>query len=550
MKNKTIKFNLSPEFCFEKAEQYYEEGDFVLSLSYLERMQEEKLSKELFEEYCYLRAQICHVFGTEAGNFWAFKYCAKHGYSERLAPMIAYATIENDALLNEYKKNDLPEFLQEFMSSIEGVEGVEDVEFSELPTVPQERKLMFTTDMLAQNAIKEGDELMKAGKFEEAITKFKQVAVAAKQYGESLSDIALCHLFLGNYKKSYEINKMVLENFPKNLQSMLQMLSLCGILEKGEEFKKYLEIVQGMKHTPSDSIKVANILIDAKQYQLAIPHFEFAFDSLNYSLEGYVTYIVTLYNAGKQKRGEIEMKEILKFFPDNAVLRHILSQMDGREAVSYDVIFSESNAECLEKGIKILTQKNFSESTFESHKNLAYMKYACGKSNQALEYFDKILKFKNGEKMFCEMLYHPATSTVQRANILRYLMKNEYKGRVLFRGGTFKYLKISYPTCVKDSQLVFIAYAFAFSTLAYFQSDFEPQLKRAITAFVKTCAKKEIDIETIFTPDMVSALVLAKMKKLSFDIICEFSNVEKKKFLYLGYVIYGEKFKTFDEVEV
>ncbi|MFI3164386.1 MAG: hypothetical protein R3Y65_08130 [Bacillota bacterium] len=560
MKNKTIQFKLSPEFCIRKAESYYDEGDYVLALSYLDRVKDEKLSSELFEDYCFLRAQICHVFGTESGNFWALKYYAENGYSERLAPMIAYTTIENDKLLNEFKDEDLPDFLQELMSTLEGIDGISGVEgiemeddgeenadfMASLGVKKPERKLMFTRNMIGEKAVSKGEKLMKASKFEQAISAYREVPIASDKYCEALSGIALCHLFLGNYKKSYEINKMVLASYPDYLQSLLQMMSLCNILEKTEEFKVYMEIVLAKKHNPTDSVKVANILIDAREYERAIPYFEYAFDNLNYSLEGYVTYILTLYNAGKCERGKIEMKEILKFCPDNAVLWWLLSQMDGREYVSYEPLFAEVVDVCVEKGVRIAGSGKLSEETFTNWKKVAYLKYACGKSNKAIEHFDRILSFKNGEKMFCELLYHPITSSVQRANVLRYLMKNGFKGKVLFRGATYKYLKISYPACALDSQSMFIAYAFAFSTLAYFQSDFEPMLKRSMTAFVKACDKNEIDFENLMTPDMISALVVAKLKKLSFEMICDFASVDKKKFLYMGILVYGEKFREWN----
>ncbi|MFI3167303.1 MAG: hypothetical protein R3Y32_04200 [Bacillota bacterium] len=547
MKKSTIKFNLSADFCISKAESYYDDGDYVLALSYLQRLEEGKLSQEQFEDYCYIRAQICHIFGTDAGNFWAFKYCAKHGYSEKLAPMIAYATIDNDMLLSNFQKGELPDFLQEFISAVEETGDVDMDSLRKYQT--KKRELVFLSDKIADQAIAEGDKLMKAGKFEEAIVLFKKVPTSSAKYSDSLSDIALCHLFLANYKKSYEINKMVLENYPKNLQSILQLLSLCNILEKNDEFKKYLEVVQSMKHTPNDSIKVANILIDAREFKLAIPHFEFAFDSLNYSLEGYVTYIVTLYNAEKQKRAIIEMKEIIKFFPDNAVLWYLLSQMDGREVISYEPLFADVVDVCEKIGLRIAKSGSFSEDTFKDSKKLAYLKYACGKSGKSIEFFDKILTFKSGVAMFCELLYHPQTSPVQRANILRYLMKNNFKGKVLFRGATYKYLKVSYPACTNDNNLLFVAYAFAFSTMAYFESDFETQLKRAMASFVRACKKKDIPMEEYFTPDMVSALVVAKMKKLTFDIICDFAGVDKKKFLYIGLLVFGEEFKTYEKNE-
>ncbi len=546
-KNNTIQFNLSPEFCISKAESYYEDGDYILALSYLDRLKDVKLDADLFEEYCLLRSQICHVFGTEAGNFWAFKYYAENGYSERLAPMIAYTTIENDMLLNEFKETELPDFLQEIMSTLdEGGEVNTDHLVENLIGKKPERKLMFTRNMIGEKAVSKGDMLMKDGKFEDAIAIFREVPTASDKYCEALSNIALCHLFLGNYKKSYEINKLVIANYPNYLQSVLQLMSLCNILEKSEEFKEYMAIVQGINHTPADSIKVANILIDAKQYQTAIPHFEFAFDHLNYSLEGYVTYILTLYNAGKQQRGIIEMKEILKFFPDSAVLWHLLSQMDGSEAVSYEPLFADVVDVCVEKGVRIAKSGKLSEETFKHAKRSAFLKYACGKSNKAVEYFDRILSFNGGVDLFCELLYHPITSPVQRANILRYLMKNGFKGKVLFRGGTYKYLKVAYPACTSQSRSLFIAYAFAFSTLAYFQSDFEPLLKRSMTAFVTACRKNEIDFEELMTPDLISAVVVARLKKLSFSTICDFAGVDIKKFLYIGILVFGEKFRDWN----
>lgn len=573
MKNKqTIQFKLTPEFCIRKAESYYDDGDYISALSYLDRVKDEKLDIDLFEDYCFLRAQICHIFGTEVGNFWALKYYAENGYSERLAPMIAYTTIENDALLNEFKEDeDFPSALKNLMTALEDIDGIEGIEGIEGITDDEseqddedkdmldfmasigvkkfERKLMFTRNMIGSQALSKGEKLMKANEFEAAINAYREVPISSDQYCEALSSIALCHLFLGNYKKAYEINKMLLKSFPDYLQSLLQMMSLCNILEKSEEFKDYMNIVLAKKHSPTDSVKVANILIDAREYEKAIPYFEYAFDNLNYSLEGYVTYILTLYNAGKQERGKIELKEILKFCPDNAVLWHLLWQMDGRDYLSYEPLFAEVVDACVAKGVRLASSGKLSEETFTNWKNVAYLKYACGKSNKAIEHFDRILSFKNGEKMFCELLYHPITSAVQRTNILRYLMKNGFKGKVLFRGATYKYLKIAYPPCTLQSSTLFIAYTFAFSTLAYFQSNFEPSLKRALTAFIKECDKQDIEFEKFFTPDMISALVVAKLKKLTFDMICDFSGVDKKKFLYMGILVFGDKFRKWNLVE-
>ncbi len=553
-KKDRIKFHISNDDCLSKGEEYYDNGDFVMALSYLDRIDKSTLSKSQAETYFAVRSQISHVFGTDAGNFWALQYFAKHGYSDVLAPLVAYTTIENDKQLNEYKKGELPDFLQDFISSVEELAGEDISDMPEDLIAPLkkhqrfERKLEFTCDKIAKQALDEGDKHMKHGEFEEAITFFKQVPKGSSKYCEALSDIALCHLFIGNYKKSYEINKMVLETFPGNLQSILQLLSLCSILEKGDEFKEYLDIIEGMNHNPTDSLKVANILIDSRQFALAIPHFEYAYDNLNYSVEGYVTYIITLYNAGKQKRGEIELKEILKFFPDHAVLWYLLSQMDGREYISYEPLFAECVEECADIGVKILADKNFGSETFKSKKKLAYIKYALAKSKKSLGYFDAILEFKEGVDLFCELLYHPLTLAVQRTNMLRYLMKHHFTGKVLFRGDQLRYLKISYPNIQLENSSLFIGYAFAFSTLAYFESDFEGLLKRSVTAFLRAYDKAQIDSDDLHTPAMVSALLVAKLKKLPFDIICDFSGVEKRKMLYFGIMLYGEKFKEWDMI--
>lgn len=550
---KPIPFSLSTDFCLAKALENFEGGDFVMSLSYLQRVENRKMAKSQYREFCMLHSQISHVFGTEAGNFWAMKYITKNGFDSEMCDLIAYATIENDYELLGRKQNDMPDFLKGFMDVLSGEEdGNFDLASLGIAKTPK-RDLKFTADMIAENAIAEGDKFVKNMDFEGAIVHFRKVENNSKLYLDALSKIGLCHLFIGNYKKCYEINKIVLSADELFLQSILQMLSVCSILEKQQEFEEFLAVAKKINIPPLDSIKMANILIDAKKYELALPYFEFAFDSLNYSLEGYATYILTMYNAGKTDRAKREMKEILKFFPQNGVLWYLLSEMTrgSGETLSYQPLFSTVFEPIVKLGLKVLKSaklygkdaKGFEKEVFFSGgKKLAYAKYALANSSEAVEYFDLLIGGKKGKELLCDMLFDGETVPQQRVNILRYLMKNRVKGKVLFRGDEFRYLTLSYPKCVEQSEVMFMAYAFAFSQLAEIACGFETSLKLATKSFFDACAKKQVAYESLFPADFIAGIIAVKSGEIEVSEGCKIFKLEEKKLLYVGKLLFGNRF--------
>lgn len=344
MKQKPNPWNLSEEFLLESAEKRIDDGDYLGALTMLNRCEELfPPSADALAFYAEIY-EVLEIWTLSADAWFRFlDICNEADFGEGYEGLaLAFMNMGNEMQSAYYYSHVYSAEREDDKTETDGEEGLEDDEDDEfelflnnyeLPDEPPKLRIVGGAD---PEAVKEGLDLMRAGRLEEARERLSSVEKGSEEYPTAAGLSAMCLLMYGDEEQAQKECEALLADYPDDVQALTTYIAVLGARgdKKGaEESARHLAKLR--VEGTDDLYRVATALCETELDEEAYRVLAELKTRLPYDENILYFHAVAAYRLGKTDEAISSLETLTTVYPRKAIAQYYLEHLrlvrDGEE---------------------------------------------------------------------------------------------------------------------------------------------------------------------------------------------------------------------------
>lgn len=323
--NKVIPMTLDANFYFERALRHLNRNNYSKALKYFWRTVDIEPNNPV--HYCNLAGILSEIGHFKESNELllyvvenldpklteCYYYLANnYAYLEELEQSFKYV----HRYLDESPEGEFAEDASEMLSFISS-------ELDEIDDLGDGSRELYIAHYKAKGLLEEG-------KFFEAIKRLEEMVGNYPDFFPAKNNLALAYFYLGDYTKSIEQTKSVLDKESNNIHALCNLAIIYQHINEIDEYNFLIEFLTKLSPYNSEHLyKLATTFAILGEHEVAFKHFNklISKDELNIVLMHYGA--VAAYNTGRFDLAFKWWNKILKSDRDSLVAKYYLDVFEG-----------------------------------------------------------------------------------------------------------------------------------------------------------------------------------------------------------------------------
>jgi len=324
-KNKVIPMTLDANFFFERALRHLNRNNYSKALKYFWRTVDIEPNNPI--HYCNLAGILSEIGQFRESNELLlyvvenldpkltecyYHLANNYAYLEELEQSFKYV----HRYLDESPEGEFAEDASEMLSFISG-------ELDEIDDLSEDSKELYIAHYKAKSLLEEG-------KFAEAVKRLEAMVDNYPDFFPAKNNLALAYFYLGDYSKSIEQTKKVLDKESSNIHALCNLAIFYQHINELEEFSFIINFLTKLAPFNSEHLyKLATTFAILGEHEMAFKHFNKLIykDELNLVLIHYGA--VAAYNTGRYELAFKWWNKILKIDSESLIAKYYLEVLAG-----------------------------------------------------------------------------------------------------------------------------------------------------------------------------------------------------------------------------